>query len=103
MTGSELIGKYVIVRGDRSGAFAGTLEKQEGDNGRQLTLKNARRLWFWRGAASLSQLAMFGSSKPDECQFPCEVSLIKILDAIEIIECSDRGQESIKEVPIWSK
>jgi hypothetical protein len=98
-----MIGKYVIVRGDRSGIFAGTLDKQEGQDGRQLTLKNVRRLWYWKGAASISQLAASGTSNPNECQFPCEVSCIKILDAIEILECSDQAQKSIKDVPIWSK
>ena len=45
------IGKKVIIRGDRSGVEFGTLVAQ---NGREVTLKNARRIWYWSGAASLS-------------------------------------------------
>lgn len=97
-----MIGKYVLVRGDRSGIFVGTLEKQEGADGRQLTMRNVRRLWYWDGAASISQIAKYGVSKPGNCKFPVEVELIKILDAIEIIECSEEARKSIKEVPIWS-
>ena len=51
------IGKKVIIRGDRSGAEFGTLVAQ---NGREVTLHNVRRLWYWDGAASLSQLAKDG-------------------------------------------
>lgn len=47
--------KYVIVRTYTAGAFAGELESR---NGREVVLLNARRIWYWSGAASLSQLAM---------------------------------------------
>lgn len=97
-----MIGKYVIVRGYRAGVFSGTLEKQEGPNGEQITLTNARRLWYWDGSASLSQMAVFGTTKPNECKFPAEVARVQILNAFEIIECSEKGEQSIKDVPIWS-
>ncbi len=45
------IGKKVIIRGDRSGVEFGELVEQ---NGNEVTLKNARRLWYLGGAASLS-------------------------------------------------
>ena len=53
--------RYVIVRGEASGAFAGTLESR---SGREVVLTGARRLWYWAGAASLSQLAARGTSRP---------------------------------------
>lgn len=40
--------KKVIVRGDRSGVFFGTLAER---NGREVKLKNCRRIWYWAGAA----------------------------------------------------
>ena len=52
---------YVIVRTYSAGVFAGTLEFHDG---KEVTLSNARRLWYWDGAATLSQLAMEGVSKP---------------------------------------
>lgn len=97
-----MIGKYVLVRGDRSGIFVGILEKQEGADGRQLTMRNVRRLWYWDGAASISQIAKHGVSKPENCKFTVENELVIILDAIEIIECSKEAKKSISEVPIWS-
>ena len=92
------IGKKVIIRGDRSGVEFGELVSQ---NGREVTLKNARRIWYWDGAASLSQLAKDGTAKPDECKFTVTVESITILDAIEIIPCTDKAIESIEGVKEW--
>ena len=88
---------YVIVRSRDSGCHAGFLISQEGTN---VTLRNARRLWYWEGAATLSQLAMEGTSKPDSCKFPCEVSLIIVLGCCEIIS-AEAARESIQTVKIW--
>ncbi len=90
--------KYCIVRCDRAGVFAGTLEKREG---REVTLSNARRLWYWDGAASCSQLAMSGVAKPGNCQFAMPVDEIILLEAIEIIPCTKEAEESIKAVKVW--
>ena len=92
--------KYVIVRGDRSGVFAGYLEKQKGQ---EVILLNARRIWYWDGASSLSQLAEEGTSKPENCKFPCEMKKVQILDVIEIIECTEKARLSIKDVKIWKQ
>ena len=90
--------QYVIIRTNTAGVFAGYLDKREGQ---EVTLKNARRLWYWSGAASLSQLAEEGVRKPNECKFPCEVSSIVLTQAIEIINCTEKARLSIAGVPIW--
>lgn len=92
--------KYVIVRTYSAGVFAGTLESR---TGREVVLINARRLWYWDGAASLSQLAVDGTSKPQNCKFPCEVSRVELLEVIEILDVTKKAQESIAAVPIWAK
>ena len=51
----EFMNKKVIVRGDRSGVFFGTLVGKEGS---EVKLANCRRLWYWDGAASISQIAI---------------------------------------------
>ena len=96
----EIIGKKVLVRGDRSGVEFGELVSQ---NGSEVTLKNARRIWYWDGAASLSQLAKDGTSKPSNCKFTVFVDSITILDAIEIIPCTDKAIKSIEEVGVWKR
>lgn len=92
--------KYVICRTYSAGVFAGYLEKR---NGQEVVLRNARRLWYWTGAASLSQLASEGVKKPDECKFPTEVDSVELLQAIEIIPATKEAQESIAKVPVWSE
>jgi hypothetical protein len=91
-------GKYVIVRTYSAGVFAGNLVSRKGQ---EVVLTNARRLWYWVGAASLSQLAVDGVSKPEQCKFPVEVPRVELLQAIEVIDVTKKGEASIKAVPIW--
>jgi len=91
---------YVIVRTYSAGVFAGELVER---NGKEVLLKNARRLWHWAGAASLSQLAEEGTTKPDLCKFPCEVSKIFLTETIEILKVSKKAREIIKKVNVWKE
>ena len=90
--------KYVIVRTYSAGVFAGYLESR---TGQEVVMRNARRLWYWAGASSLSQLAEEGVSNPKECKFPCEVDRVELLQAIEILDCSEAAKDSIADVEIW--
>lgn len=88
----------VIIRADRAGVFCGELESRNGD---EVVMKNVRRIWYWSGAASLSQLAVDGVSQPDECKFTVYVPTMTILGVIEIIPCTDKAIKSIESVNIW--
>jgi hypothetical protein len=90
---------YKIVRGRDFGVFAGTLIKKTDS---EVTLRDARRLWFWAGAASLSELAQKGTSKPNECKFPCTVDVITLNGWIEIIDVTDAAKASIGNVKEWT-
>lgn len=92
--------EYKIVRTYSAGVFAGYLEKKEG---MEVTLRNARRIWYWEGAASLSQLAMDGTSKPENCKFPVEVSRVVLAQAIEILDVTEKAKKSIDGVKVWEK
>lgn len=91
---------YVIVRTYSAGVFAGTLNSR---NGREVVLTDARRIWYWAGAASLSQLAVDGTSKPDQCRFPVEVPRVELLEAIEILDVTEKARASIAAVPVWNE
>jgi len=91
---------YVIVRTYSAGVFAGYLKSRKD---REVELLNARRIWYWAGAASLSQLAIDGTSNPDSCQFPCEVGKVELLEVIEILYCSEKARQSIQSVKIWKQ
>lgn len=92
--------KYVMVRTQNAGVFAGYLKEK---NGESIVLKNARRMWYWSGACSLSQLAMEGTKKAGECKFPCEVDSIELTQVIEIIDCTEDARLSIKSVAVWEQ
>lgn len=89
-----------IIRGDRSGVFYGEIRER---NGSEVVIGNARCLWFWSGAASLVQLAKDGVSNPEACKFTVTVPEIIVLDAIEIIPCSETAIRSIEGVREWKK
>lgn len=90
-------GKY-IVRGDRSGVFYGEIKER---NGKEVTMTNVRRLWYWDGANSISQLAQCGTVNPKNCKFTVTVDEMLILDAIEIDKCSQEAIKSIEAVKAW--
>jgi len=92
--------KYVIARTYSAGVFAGYLDKKEG---KEIVLLNARRLWQWVGAASLSQLAMEGTKSPENCKFPCEINRVELTEVIELIDVTEKARLSIASVPIWQK
>ena len=97
---NEMIGKKVIIRGDRSGVFFGTLVEKQGQ---EVVLTGCRRLWYWDGACSISQLAVDGTKAPEDCKFTVTVDEIVLLDAIEIIPCTDKAVRSIEGVKEWKK
>jgi hypothetical protein len=90
--------QYVIVRTYSAGAFAGELVNRDG---KEVTLTRARRLWYWSGAASLSELAVTGPKRPNECKFPVEVDVV-LTEAIEIIAVTADARTKIEAVPVWT-
>ena len=96
----EVSDNYFIVRTYSAGVFAGEIVSR---NAMEVEMKNARRLWYWDGAASLSQLAVEGVKKPQNCKFPVEVPKVILTQVIEIIPCTKESINSIKGVPIWEQ
>lgn len=96
----NFIGKKVIVRADRAGVFYGTLAEKEGN---EVRLTNCRRLWYWSGAASISQIALEGVKTPLECKFTVTVSEIVVTGVIEIIPATEEAQKCIEAVKVWKK
>ena len=93
-----MIGKYCIVRTYSAGVFAGTLVSLDGTVAK---VANARRIWWWTGAATLSQLAVDGTKSPLTCKFPVAVPEVLLTQTVEIIPVSTDAQKSIEGVPVW--
>lgn len=97
---NRFVGRYCMVRTFSAGVFAGTVDELDGGNA---VLRNARRIHFWDGAASLSELAQRGTSKPMSCRFPMAVSEVGLTGVIEIIPITDNAAASIAAVPVWTR
>ena len=96
--------KYVIIRADRVGVFAGYLESiTETVSGRLAIMREARRIYYWSGAATLSQLAIDGCSNPKECKFPEALNRIEISQVIEVIDCTKKAQDFIQGLKAWKE
>ena len=95
---NKYINKKVIIRADRAGVFYGALVEKEGT---EVELKDCRRLWYWDGAASISEIALSGVTRPLSCKFSVTVPSIVITGVIEIIPCTADAIKSIEGVPVW--
>ncbi len=94
--------KYCIVRCQGAGVFLAYVASRS-DDGTQAELKKSRRLWYWSGAASLSQLAMEGTKKPNDCKFPIAVTEQSVTGVLEIIPVSEAAKKSLDSVPVWEQ
>lgn len=92
---------YVIVRSESAGVAAGILNTRSRDGSRAV-LTGARRIWYWAGAASLSELATLGTSRPDDCKFPAPVDVVELLGVIEVLAVTPKARTSIERVPVWT-
>ena len=93
-------GKHCIVRTYSAGVFAGIIKSLEG---KEAVIEDARRIWFWAGAASLSQLATKGTTMPHDCKFPCAVPEVYLSEVIEVIPTTEIARKSIEEVKVWAQ
>lgn len=89
-----------MVRSVGAGVFFGEVVEQNLSE-RWCIIKNARRVWYWEGAASISQLAQLGTSLPHACKFPVAVDSITVLDVCEILDVTKHAKVSLESVPVW--
>lgn len=92
--------EYKLFRGDKSGVFVGYLKSL---NGKEAIILECRRIWYWAGAASISQLAIDGTSNPTSCKFPEAVSKMQLTDVIEVLDVTSKAKASIESVKIWKE
>lgn len=89
---------YYIIRCKEAGVFFGHIKNRNGD---EVELTDVRRIWYWDGAASLSQMAVDGVSAPHSCKFSVTVPEMTVLGVIELIPCSEAAVKSIQGVAEW--
>jgi len=89
----------VIVRTYSAGVFYARLASRA--DGEALLI-DSRRVWRWKGASELTDLAVNGPRDPSECKISPEVDERLVLDVIEIIPCSPEAVRVIDGVPAWT-
>ena len=97
----NVIGNWVIVRGDRSGVFFGNVESLDPATN-EVILTDVRHIWRWEGAANTAELAAHGVGKPEGCKFAA-AGHIMVWDAIEVIPCSAHAVTSLSAVELWEE
>lgn len=94
--------KKFILRSPDAGVFYGEMENEITES-RIVKLTNARQIWYWEGAATLMQLAKYGTNKPQKCRFTVTVDEITICNVSEIIPCTEEAIKSIDSVTEWKE
>lgn len=93
--------KFSIVRTHSAGVWMGQIKSL---NGSVAIITNARRLWQWAGAASLSQLAIEGTKSPSGCKFTMVITDedgVYLPQVIEVLPCTKEAVENINAVKVW--
>ena len=94
---------YVIARCSNAGVHAGELvrKKLNGNGTASVELRNSRRIWYWTGAASLSELAVYGSKNIGGCKIAVPLAKMEVMDCCEIDYTQPAGEKALREAPEW--
>jgi hypothetical protein len=83
--------EYVVIRTIHAGVHVGELAERRGT---EVDLANARRIWSWKGAKTLHEIALHGVADGSRVSEP--VPTITVLEVIEVIPCTDEARANLK-------
>ena len=92
----SMIGKKVIIRTINAGVHFGTLASLDGQTA---ILNQARRIWYWKGAFTLSEIAMMGVKS--HSKISTIVPEILLNETIEVIPCTAESAECLSNFPVY--
>ena len=96
--------RAVLIRSYAAGVHFGYLaEEKFTESGKVVKLINTRRVWYWDGAASLSQMALSGVTKPENCKFSVEIAENEIVNVLETIPLTKESLENLYGVKVWKQ
>jgi hypothetical protein len=88
----------VLVRTYSAGVHVGTPVGKL--KGKEITLKNAHRIWRWQGANTLHELSQEGASSTSFTRISEIVPSITLTEATEVIPCSTKAAKNLT-TPRW--
>ena len=83
------VGEYVLIRTYSAGVHFGKLVKREG---KEVLLDEARRIWSWDGAFTLSEVSESGVGSG---KISAKIDGILLTQAIEIMKLSIKSKENL--------
>ena len=89
---SPHLGKFCVCRCTNAGVHCGKLIYQYGQTAE---VEHARRIWRWRGANTLNEVAKHGVDEEFSRISEPTVSSITLTDCIEVQPCSDVATENL--------
>ena len=93
---------FVIIRSYAAGVHFGYLKSEKfTTSGKVVFLVKTRRVWYWDGAASISQMAIDGVNKPENCKIAMELESNEIVNVIETIPCTEKAMLNLQNLAIW--
>lgn len=95
---SNLINETVIARVNYAGVFMGILAHIDTDIVR---LKDVRRIYEWRGALSVTDMAAKGLTG-GKITSPCSEVEFNRSNLIELNKCSEEAAQKITQITPWS-
>lgn len=88
--------QYYIVRAEKAGVFFGKIKERKGD---EVTMTDVRKIWEWRGACAVEQIAVDGVS--EESKLTVTVREMVIIGACQIIPCTEKATENLLAIKDW--
>jgi len=95
----KFVNKVCMFRTYSAGVHFGTLVEKDG---KECLIKDARRIFYWTQACSLSQLAVEGSKDIKSCKIAMLVNEIILTEVIEIIPMTEEAVNNLQECT-WKK
>lgn len=83
---------YVLIRTYSAGVHVGELVSRRG---KEVELRSARRIWFWKGAFDLNAISQRGVGVGSK--IACAVPSVTLTEAIEVITCSPQAEKVLRE------
>ena len=90
--------RVVLVRTYSAGVHVGTPVGKL--KGKELTLKNAHRIWRWKGANTLNEVSQAGASETEFTRVSERAPSITLTEVIEVIACSAAAAKNLT-TPRW--
>lgn len=91
--------RYVVVRTYSAGVHVGRMVARS-DDGKRVRLDDARRIWSWRGAETLHEIADAGVGAGSKVSNP--IRQAEVTEAIEVLTCTAAAETNLRGAT-WAK